>query len=90
MPESVIDPKPWGHVRNLQLADPTYHLPGKVDLLLSADVLANILQPGLLVGKIDEPVAMNTIFGWTLLGKTDSSPSRFRTSINLHVGLSIF
>ena len=90
MPESVIDPKPWGHVRNLQLADPTYHLPGKVDLLLSADVLANILQPGLLVGKIDEPVAMNTIFGWTLLGKTDSSSSRIRTSTNLHVGLSHF
>ena len=33
---------------------------------------------------------MNTIFGWTLLGKTDSSSSRIRTSTNWHVGLSNF
>ena len=31
------------HIRSLQLADPTFHLPGRVDLLLGCDVIPDIM-----------------------------------------------
>ncbi|XP_071652996.1 uncharacterized protein [Temnothorax longispinosus] len=39
-----------------------------VDLLLGADVVAEILQPGLLKGGAHEPVAQNTALGWIISG----------------------
>ena len=57
------------HIKSLKLADPTFHLPGRVDLLLGCDIIPEIMLHDHLSGPKDTPIAMNTIFGWAVLGK---------------------
>lgn len=57
------------HIKHLQLADPTFNIPGAIDILLGADVFPNIIETGRIVGNIDQPTALNTIFGYVLMGK---------------------
>ena len=57
------------HLMGLQLADPTHHLPGRIDLLLGADMAPLIMTRQLLrSGKKTEPIAQSTQFGWVLSG----------------------
>lgn len=69
MPHCKLDLKNWSHINNLKLADPSFHLPGKIDLLLGADIYPYILQNGFITGGPNEPSAINTVFGWTIVGK---------------------
>ncbi|KAI5726130.1 hypothetical protein M8J77_024237 [Diaphorina citri] len=55
------------------LADTDFHKSGKIDFLLGADLYPHILitkGPTIIQG---EPVAINTIFGWVLMGKVPVS-----------------
>ncbi|KAL5245923.1 hypothetical protein ACI65C_013331 [Semiaphis heraclei] len=63
-PQSPILAGKWTHIEHLPLADPSYNIPGVIDLLLGADLLPSIY----LDGQFGEPLAMNTVFGWVLLG----------------------
>ena len=57
------------HLIGLPLADPTYNLPGRIDILLGADMASAISTlSGPRKGKPTEPMAQSTIFGWTLSG----------------------
>ena len=62
----------WSHLSNLQLVDPGFGSPGKIDLLLGVDVFVNVLRHGRRTGPPDSPAH----FGWILAGSTHScSPS---------------
>ncbi|CAG4971201.1 unnamed protein product [Colias eurytheme] len=54
---------------SLQLADPSFHTPNKIDLLLGADVYSQILLKGLVRGPPGTVIAQHTAFGWILSGK---------------------
>ena len=57
------------HVMGLPLADPNYHLPGRIDLLLGSPLLPHFMANQLgRRGGNTEPVAQHTPFGWTLGG----------------------
>ena len=57
------------HLMGLQLADPTYNVPGRIDILLGADMASTIITPDLpRQGKTSEPMAQSTKFGWTISG----------------------
>ena len=57
------------HLAGLPLADPTYNLPGRIDILLGADMAPAILtQVTSRKGSNDEPMAQATVFGWTISG----------------------
>ena len=43
IPDKKIDASTMRHVNNLNLADPTFNVANKVDLLLGADVIEDIL-----------------------------------------------
>lgn len=64
----------WPHLDGLELADgcPTDATP--VHMIIGADMYAYALRDGLVRGKRDEPVAMNTVFGWVLSGMSDTEP----------------
>ncbi|XP_024886642.1 uncharacterized protein LOC112464084 [Temnothorax curvispinosus] len=62
------DKEAWTHLRGLELADPEFLGSDPVDFLLGADVVAEILQPGLLKGGAHEPVAQKTALGWIISG----------------------
>lgn len=51
------------HLENLVLADPSAHANHPIDLLLGTVEYAKAIQPGLVKGNSDEPIAQNTIFG---------------------------
>lgn len=72
MPSAYINSKSWSYLSNLKLADPTFDTPGPVDMLLNADVFSKCLLEGRIVGGANEPVALNTTFGWILSGRIDS------------------
>lgn len=76
MPSSRVSRYNWAHISNIKLADPNFHLPQEVDILLGSDVLSSILLSSQLRGGADEPFAQNTIFGWVLMGKVTDKTSR--------------
>ena len=57
------------HISPLTLADPTFHMPGQIDLLLGCDVLPDIMLHEHVTGPKDAPMAVKTVFGWAILGK---------------------
>lgn len=71
-PQSPVVPGKWAHLENLSLADPLYHRPQPVDVLLGADILPYIFLDGRITGNIGEPTAFNTVFGWILMGSINN------------------
>ncbi|CAB0043003.1 unnamed protein product [Trichogramma brassicae] len=69
LPSAPIDIQPWTHMHNLDFADPFYATRSSVDCLLGVDVVAAALRPGLITGPAGTPTALNTVFGWVLMGK---------------------
>ncbi|KMQ86649.1 hypothetical protein RF55_14314 [Lasius niger] len=68
--------KAWKHLEGLKLADPQYHRPGPIDILLGEAVFTSLLRDGRKVGNQGEPDAFNTVFGWVLLGSVSSKVSQ--------------
>ena len=64
------------HLMGLPLADPSYHIPSQIDILLGTNLFPQILtNQSTRVGTASEPVAQATVFGWALCG-----PVRLLTS----------
>ncbi|XP_031351735.1 uncharacterized protein LOC116177021 [Photinus pyralis] len=70
MPSHIINTNSWSHISNLKLGDDRFHIPAPVDLLLGAEAFAHILKEGRVLGQPGQPTALETVFGWVLLGKT--------------------
>lgn len=68
MPCTRLNPMSWRHLQHLTLADPNCYEPGPIDILLGAEVFSSLLLPGNISGSSNEPSAMNSVFGWLLLG----------------------
>lgn len=83
LPGEEILAQHWPHIKGLLLADPTYSQPGKIDILLGADVYAEILTNGIRQGPYNTPMAQNTIFGWIISGKTIDKGDRKTTMSNM-------
>ncbi|CAB0039804.1 unnamed protein product [Trichogramma brassicae] len=66
----------WQHIEGLQLADPNFTRPGRIDLLLSTQIHARIIQAGLRKGDEKAPIAMQTQLGWILSGNAEKSARR--------------
>ncbi|XP_070158838.1 uncharacterized protein [Polyergus mexicanus] len=67
------DRRAWTHFRGLRLTEPDLKEPDPLDILLGADVYAEILQPGLRKGAPDELIAQRTSLGWILSGPTGTT-----------------
>lgn len=61
----------WNHLKGLQLADPDFGRPGRIDLLLGVDVFVNVLLTGRRIGDLGSPTAFETHFGWVLAGSVE-------------------
>ena len=68
---SPVDELP--HLAGLGLADPSFHTPGRIDILLGADVYPQVMvkQP-MVTGSVSDPAAQETIFGWAIIGPVKS------------------
>lgn len=69
LPVEPFVPTEWDHLSGLQLADPDYFNSSKIDIILGADIYAELLCDGLRIGKLGSPVGQNTLLGWILSGR---------------------
>ena len=61
----------WSHLSDLELADPEFGTPGRIDVLLGVDVFTQVLLHGRRVGPVNSPVGIETKFGWIIAGATN-------------------
>ena len=66
----VIHHQHWKHIRGLQLVDPQFNQPGRIDILLGIDVCGLVMLDGRRIGPTNTLSAWNTKFGWVLSGRT--------------------
>ncbi|KAF0746453.1 Integrase catalytic domain-containing protein [Aphis craccivora] len=68
LPVDKLVTSSWHHLQGIQLADPTFHLPGKIDMLIGAELFYDIVQDGKHVGPKGTPILQNSRFGWIVAG----------------------
>ena len=66
-PLPSMDQMPY--LRGLALADPQFHIPRRVDLILDVDVMDQVMKPEKITGPKDFPSAWNSELGWGVLGR---------------------
>ena len=57
------------HLRGLQLADPRFDVPRRIDLLVGSDLMDRVLLMESRTGTSGTASAYNTIFGWAVFGQ---------------------
>lgn len=86
LPASNINKPVWPDIENVPLADPEYTSPGRIDILLGAEVYSKALQPGLIKHELENLTAQDTVFGWIVSGKgSHKSTSASQRVITLHI-----
>ena len=77
------------HLTCIDLADPGFHTPGRIDILLGADVYHRLLltQPPI-TGATTDPAAVSTIFGWAITGPVSSQTLHVQAAPSLTEPLS--
>ncbi|KAL0858664.1 hypothetical protein ABMA27_012488 [Loxostege sticticalis] len=73
LPEKHIEPLEWLNFAQLELADPQFYSPNKIDVLLGAEVYSQILNNGILKSTNNHLVAQSTKLGWILSGVLKSN-----------------
>lgn len=63
----------WIDITNLELADPEFNHPNKIDILLGADVYGCIIRTGIVKSPSSTLIAQSTTLGWILSGLVNSS-----------------
>ena len=53
----------WDHLSDLELADPEFRTPGRIDMLLGITMFIEVLLHGRWVGPPNAPVAIETKLG---------------------------
>ena len=69
-PDSPVNAEQWNHLKDLPLADERYHRPGKVDVLLGAEIAMQAFLGKQMPGPPGSPTAHATVFGWVVAGST--------------------
>ena len=86
--EGATHLKDFPHLKDLELADPSFYKTGKIDILLGCNVY-QVSETR--KGSSDQPVARETIFGWAVIVryKPNHSPSALPSApVLLNLALS--
>ena len=78
MPDGVRD-----SFRYLILADPDFHKPGDIDILLGAELYSQIMADGPSIRYEGNPTAWPSIFGYILIGPVKSASNSLNTCANI-------
>jgi hypothetical protein len=93
LPQSPCDPREWSHLQGLRLADPDFHTPADVDILLGSDIFWDLILDGKQTGPPNSPIGINSYLGWLVAGRTDlqsNSVSINHADISLDLSLQKF
>lgn len=81
VPSIKIDLENWELPQGLKLADPSFHEPSQVDLLIGMDWFYDIMKPGCLKMNDNLPSLHDSQLGWLVGGKLFENPS---SSLAIH------
>ncbi|KAL7291877.1 hypothetical protein TKK_0014435 [Trichogramma kaykai] len=70
LPSNRVKFESWPHIQGLELADPRFGVPARVDFVFGGDVFPELILNGVVKGTAGIPVAQKTVFGWILTGPT--------------------
>ena len=87
LPRTKVSSAPWTHLKHLRLADPQFDRPGRIDCILNAEVFALALRPGIERGPPCTPTAVNSVFGWLVMGPATISESEPLQVTNHHISV---
>ena len=74
------------HLLGLQLADPTFNIPGRVDILLGADLWLHLQgKSPPITASASEPGAQDTVFGWAITGPVKAQEQALQNIPTYHV-----
>ncbi|XP_013136561.1 PREDICTED: uncharacterized protein LOC106101771, partial [Papilio polytes] len=74
LPSQICTITDWSELHTIALADPTFNVPNKIDMLLGAEVYSNVIDHGLLRSSTGT-IAQKTKLGWVLSGNATATPS---------------
>ncbi|XP_026479809.1 uncharacterized protein LOC113386232 [Ctenocephalides felis] len=82
LPSVFIDYEGWKIPDNVSLADPSFNVPGSVDMLIGVELYFDVLQQGCIRLGNHLPILRKSSFGWLISGV-------FKAELqgNVHVGL---
>ncbi|XP_058828427.1 uncharacterized protein LOC131688257 [Topomyia yanbarensis] len=66
----------WKIPTSVHLADPNFHEPNRIDAIIGAEVYYRLLSDGFVELGPNLPILKETVFGWIVSGKCDTSPSQ--------------
>ncbi|KAJ8881256.1 hypothetical protein PR048_017732 [Dryococelus australis] len=77
-PSTFLKPDAWDHIRQLQLADPTFATPEETDILLGAEIFIQFLTGKKVTTFLGIPTVIDMLLGLVLMGlvqiNTDLQP----------------
>ena len=88
VPNEQVHLHDWPHLKGLEMADPEYYQPGRIDCILGAEVYASAILDGLRKGPSSSPLAQRTVFGWVLTGPIKPS-ARIGSKVSCHLTQSV-
>lgn len=75
LPSTNFQKTSWPYLDGLILADSNYKRPGRIDLLLGADIYNQIIEEGLIKGDINSPITQRMRLGWIISGPVGTQPT---------------
>ncbi|GFY31756.1 DUF1758 domain-containing protein [Trichonephila clavipes] len=74
LPNFQFKNRQFPHLKNLKLADPNFHISKPIDVLLGAEIYADLLEGMPIFGPAGTPTAIPTKLGYILSGKIYAPP----------------
>lgn len=68
LPATKIDPHSWQIPESVQLADPNFYEPGRIDMLVGAELFFDVLQEGKIKLSPNLPLLQESQLGWLVSG----------------------
>lgn len=74
--------------RNIELADPQFHVSSDIDILIGAELFWQVLCIGHIKASTNHPTLQKTRFGWILAGRMTQGPNITRRVQSMHALVS--
>lgn len=71
-PNRILSTQDWPIPKNIGLADPAFNKPGRIDMLIGAELYCNLMSIGQIKMGEELPTLQNTVFGWIVIGRVSS------------------
>lgn len=89
LPTQTINSQKLNYFKNLELADPAYNKKNRIDIIIGADVFAHCISEGRRSHPSGSPIAVNTIFGWIVIGNVNVQTEHSTFIAHIHSGLDV-